>query len=101
MTLVEFFLPLYDAQGDRFPSSLVETVQAELTARFGGVTAFTRSPAQGWWRAGGSVERDTVIACEVMVEVMDFAWWRGYIEGLERRFQQTEILARATQVCRI
>jgi hypothetical protein len=98
MTLIEFFLPLSDPKGRRFPHSMLEQVKSELTEKFGGVTAFTRSPAEGQWREGGAVATDSVIVCEVMVEALDPVWWRTYVQGLEKRFEQQEVLARATEV---
>jgi hypothetical protein len=98
MTLIEIFLPLFDPQGARFPRAMLDEVKSELTDRFGGVTAFARSPAEGQWLQGGSVANDTLIVCEVMVESVDSGWWRNYLDGLARRFGQQEMLARATAV---
>lgn len=47
MHLIQLLLPLYDNQGNRFDHAVFDEVQAELTERFGGVTAYLRSPARG------------------------------------------------------
>lgn len=47
MHLIQLFLPLYDNDGQAFAKPLFDTVRGELTERFGGVTAFVRSPAVG------------------------------------------------------
>ena len=71
--------------------------EAELTERFGGVTAFLQSPASGAWKEeeeGGTV-RDEMLLFEVMVERLDRAWWSGYRAELERRFRQERVVVRA------
>jgi hypothetical protein len=68
-----------------------------MADRFGGATAFTRTPATGLWKDANGVERDRLVIVEVMVEELDAAWWRGYRSRLEREFQQERILIRATQ----
>ena len=71
-------------------------VRVELTERFGGVTAYSRSPATGLWkRDDEEIERDQVIMIEVVVEVFDREWWARYREQLETRFGQEEVHARA------
>ena len=77
-------------------------VRDELTERYGGVTAFLRSPAHGTWKEGsGTVDRDEVVMCEVMVEVLDRGWWSGYRGQLEQRFEQREVVVRAFEVERL
>jgi hypothetical protein len=49
MHLVEILLPLNDNRGRPFAPEKYPAVRQHLTERFGGLTAFTRSPAQGGW----------------------------------------------------
>jgi hypothetical protein len=98
MQLIEIFLPLSDNRGIRFGSDLYADVLNTLTNRFGGLTAFSRSPAEGYEEAQGSVRSDELIVFEVMVEEIDGGWWSEYRRALERRFEQDRILIRATQV---
>ncbi|CAN5909022.1 hypothetical protein BH23GEM7_BH23GEM7_40880 [soil metagenome] len=96
MHLIQLLLPLYDNQGNRFDRGAFDEEQAELTERFGGVTAYLRSPARGAWREeGGEVARDEIVIFEVMADPLDRAWWRDYRERLERRFRQEELVLRA------
>jgi hypothetical protein len=95
--LVEIFLPLYDNEGRRFGAGEFDRVSEELAARFGGVTAFRRSPAEGVWREGGEESRDRLVIFEVMTGEVERAWWRQYREDLERRFRQEKIVVRATE----
>jgi len=100
--LVEFFLPVFDNEGARFPKQAFDRVRDELTERFGGVTAFMRSPAMGLWEdEGGSVRRDDLVSFEVMTETLDRDWWRNYREGLGKHFRQQEILMRASSFERL
>lgn len=46
MHLVQILLPLYDNDGRRFPTSHYESLRAELTERFGGLTSYSRAPAR-------------------------------------------------------
>ena len=93
--LVTLLLPLSDDQGQPFTPGLYAEVRRELTDRFGGLTAFTRAPAEGLWRDGGRTERDDVVVLEVMADDHDRGWWRRYRAELEQRFRQDEIVVRA------
>ncbi len=74
MHLVQILLPLRDDKGRGFPKQHYDKVATVLTNRFGGVTAYTRTPAEGRWKEGGRpVSEDDVVVFEVMVE------------GIERR----------------
>ena len=102
MYLVQLLLPLYDNSGHRFPNARLREVADELTDRFGGVTAYLRSPAEGSWREGnGPVDKDEVVMFEVMVDHLDRDWWSRYRGVLERRFAQDELVVRATAMERL
>ncbi len=101
MELFQIVLPLYDNAGSRLARDLFTTTLAELTDRFGGATAFTRSPAEGFWEnPEGRMQRDDVIVVEVMADTGDDAWWAVYRARLEARFEQETILIRALP-CRV
>lgn len=78
-----------------------EPVLEELTARFGGATAFVNSPARGLWHTGGGIEEDRIVTVEVMVEEFDDAWWAGYRAALEERFDQQELVVRAIKMAKV
>jgi hypothetical protein len=102
MNLVQILLPVYDAQGSRFPQSMYDAVARELTERFGGLTAYVRAPAAGLWEAGsGETRRDDIVVYEVMVEALDEGWWKRYRESLERAFRQDELVVRAQDIRRL
>jgi hypothetical protein len=95
--LVQVLVPVYDNDGQPFPVSEFRRIRHELTERFGGVTAYTRAPAEGSWEdEQGRVHHDDVAVVEVMVDSLDRAWWSAYREELAARFRQTELVVRAT-----
>jgi len=96
--LVQILLPLYDNAGAALPRTLYEQVREELAGRFGGLTAFTRAPAEGQWRDEGETKRDDIVVFEVMVESLDAGWWGAYRRELEERFRQEEIVIRAQDI---
>jgi hypothetical protein len=99
MQLVQILVPLFDNDGEALPREHFARVRDELTERFGGLTAFTRSPAEGLWRAEGErTARDDVVLFEVMAEQLDAAWWGAYRRELEKRFRQDAVLIPATEV---
>ena len=74
-------------------------MRAELTERFGGLTAYTRAPAQGVWAEDGEApRRDDIVVYEVMAEALDRSWWRSFRKLLERRFEQEELVVRSQEV---
>ena len=97
MHLVQLLLPLRDNDGRPFPASHYAEVRAELTERFGGLTAYTRAPAEGLWTEGDGerATRDDIVVYEVMVDALDRDWWGGFRHSLERRFAQEELVVRA------
>ncbi len=102
MHLVQLLLPLRDNAGSPFPESHFSAVHATLTERFGGLTAYTRSPAQGLWAPDeGPPARDDVVVHEVMDPSLDRAWWSRYRADLEQRFAQDELVVRAHAVERL
>lgn len=100
--LVQLLLPLADDAGQRFPQAMYDRVAEELTGRFGGLTAYARSPAKGLWEeAPGETRRDDIVVYEVMVDTLDPTWWRDYRERLERDFHQQELVVRAQEIRRL
>jgi len=95
--LIQILLPIHARDGTPLPNEMFARVRIELTERFGGVTAYSRSPATGLWKRDDddAIERDQVIMVEVVVDVFDRDWWTVYREQLEQRFGQEEVHARA------
>jgi flavin-binding protein dodecin len=98
MHLVQILLPLYDNAGSPFGEELYTKVRSELTERFGGLTAFTRAPAQGLWKSDGKTTHDDIVVFEVMAAEIDRGWWKDYRTALEAAFRQDTIVIRAQDV---
>ena len=102
MYLIQLLLPLCDNLNVRFSRETFDIVREELTHHFGGVTAFLRSPGEGFWRwTESAVSRDDVVIFEVMADQLDRAWWRQYRKDLEQRFRQAELVVRASTIERL
>ena len=88
MHVIEIFLPLQRNDGSPEPHELFGAVRKELVEKFGGLTAYSRSPAEGLWeRDEGSVDRDAIVIFEVMAESLDRDWWAEYRARLEKMFE--------------
>ena len=98
MHLVQVLLPLFERRGRKIPEAKFVLVQKELTARFGGVTAYSHSPATGLWKKRGEVERDRIILIEVVSKDFGKAWWKSYRRVVEKRFKQKQVLIRALKI---
>lgn len=93
---MQLLLPLHDNTRRLFPRESFDEVRREVAERFGGVTAYVRSPAEGAWQnAAGKVLSDDVIIVEVMCDELDRAFWSEYRQELARRFEQEEVVVRA------
>lgn len=99
MYVVEIFMPLETGKRQAISPHIIEGIVAGLAERFGGATAFTRSPADGLWKQEEEIERDQIVIVEVMVSELDERWWSDYRRRLEAEFQQDEVLIRASS-CR-
>ena len=98
MTLIDILLPLCDNAGHPQPPEAFADLRRLLMERFGGLTAFTRSPAEGLWADGAGIERDEIVVLEVMADYLDRTWWSALRKRLEARFHQQSVVIRAHQV---
>jgi hypothetical protein len=94
MKLIEIFLPLADNSGRKLRKDLFAETRGELIERFGGLTAYSRVPARGFWKEKGKTTRDEIVVFEVMAKRLDRRWWRDYRRELENRFKQDEVVVR-------
>lgn len=98
MHLVQILLPIHDNSQELFPVAEYRRVRQELTEKFGGLTVYTRAPAEGLWKLNENhTSRDDIEIFEVMASELDAAWWREYRHELEARFRQDVIVVRAQQ----
>jgi hypothetical protein len=99
--LVEILLPKETGDGKPIGQKWFEDLLAELTAKFGGATSFTRAPGHGLWRNGGETQRDNIAVIEVMADQLATEYWKGLRERLERELAQKEIVIRAHEIRRL
>jgi hypothetical protein len=99
MFLIQLLLPVFHNDGAPVSADIFEAVQQVLADRFGGVTAYSRAPAEGTWRDNSARKvQDDLLLFEVMVSEVDRTWWREFRLWLEDRFEQKEILVRSFAV---
>ncbi|RYU91743.1 hypothetical protein [Emticicia agri] len=100
MYLIEMLLPLTDNQKKVFKSEYFEQVQHRLTEKFGGLTAFTKNPAEGLWKKSKNTkpQHDEIIIFEVITDTFDKSWWQLYKEELKRIFQQKDIVIKVLPI---
>ncbi len=88
--LIQILLPLNNNEGKQFPGEKYEQFRTVFIDKFGGVTIYRNSPAEGLWSdSSGDVSRDYVF--EVMTSELDKEWWLQFRQHLEKEFKQDEI----------
>lgn len=92
--LVEILLPLTKI----LTREKLDTIRAELTDRFGGVTLHSNAPAEGLWRDDGDLARDHIVVVEIMTDTLDRTWWAQFRERLVHQLSEDEIVVRATEI---
>jgi hypothetical protein len=99
MFMFQIFLPVRNNDGHTIPKSEFDAITQYLTERFGGVTAYLRSPARGTWQdSEGGIKQDDIVVYEVLAESIDHEWWTAYRRKLESAFQQQRIIIHAQEV---
>jgi hypothetical protein len=99
MFLIQLLLPLCDNEGHPFPQSTYLKIRDELAEKFGGITTYVRSPAEGVWKEGKCCAvRDEIVIYEVMAKELSREWWRVFRERMELLFRQESIIVRASQI---
>lgn len=94
MHLVQILLPTRDNQGEPFAAERLAWLRQELVDQFGGLTAYTRAPAQGHWQDKGATQIDDIVVLEVMLDELDRGWWRKLRKKLEAVLEQKEMIIR-------
>lgn len=99
--IIEILLPLSFNDGAAIPDEILGAIRDGLVERFGGLTAFTRSPAEGVWVSEDRAHRDDVVVLEIMTDALDRDWWREWRRRAGRDLRQDEIVVRATAIDRL
>ena len=98
MYLIQILLPLTDNAGKPLARRIFNDIKVELTARFKGLTIYSRAPAEGLWKPRKGTRRDEIVVYEVMIDHLDREWWRGYRVRLEQLCCQESIVIRAEAI---
>ena len=95
MHLIQIFLPVRDNNDTAFPKENYTRIREALTKKFGGLTAYTRAPAEGLWKdEQNDAHRDEIVIFEVMANELDGPWWQAYKQQLKQTFSQEEMIIR-------
>jgi len=95
MHLIQIFLPARSDNKEPFAKENYVRIRQTLTEKFGGLTAYTRAPAEGLWKdEENTTHKDEIVIFELMADELNEAWWRNYKENLERTFSQDKIIIR-------
>lgn len=99
MHLVQILLPLYDNGGTPIPQLQFRRVSQEMADRFGGLTAFTRAPAEGVWKEGGQkTSHDEIVVFEVIRTISTGPGGRAIARSWSGGFRQEVIVIRAQAI---
>jgi hypothetical protein len=99
MNLIQIFLPIYNEQGEKFPSELYKDLIKKFSKIFGGATLYKRAPADGFWEEDTeTIVKDELAIFEVMVKGVDEQYWSDQKQQLELAFKQKEILIRSIPI---
>jgi hypothetical protein len=102
MYLIQLLLPLHDNDRQPFAAEYFDIVRRTLMERFGGVTAFLRSPAVGLWKEDkDDITHDEVVMFEVISSELDSDWWEKYRIELQNKFRQDEVLLWASNITKL
>ena len=96
MKLIQVLLPAFGKEGRAIARKTFRTTACQLAKDFGGVTAYTRAPAEGLWqRKGMKLERDDIVIYEVMAKTVDRRLWALRKKQLANAFRQDEVVVRS------
>jgi len=99
MHLMQIFLPVRDNNGKTFPKDNYSSIGEALTKKFGGLTSYTRAPAEGLWKdERNGAHHDDIVIFEVMAAELDGLWWQAYKQQLKQTFSQDEIIIRVQKI---
>lgn len=97
--LFQILLPLYDNEGKPFSDDMYKAIRLELTERFGGLTAYSRSPATGLWKDGDEeLTVEKLIVYEVIADDFEKKFWKSFKEILKAQFRQEDMIIRCTDI---
>lgn len=92
-------LPVARGAHGNASATTLRDVTRELGHTFGGLTAYSRAPAQGRWRHdGGGEERDDLVVVEGMVERVEPESWSSFRSRWAAGLGQDELVVRCWEI---
>jgi hypothetical protein len=102
MFLIQILVPITDSPATSQQPNPFKQMREELKQKFGGLTVYSRAPAEGLWQEDENhTVQDNIVLFEIMASTLDRAWWAAYRQTLELRFDQQEIVIRAQEIQRL
>jgi hypothetical protein len=102
MFLIQILVPANDGPVTAGQPNPFAQMREELKQKFGGLTVYSRAPAEGLWQEDENhTVQDNIVLFEIMADTLDRAWWAAYRRILEVRFDQQEIVIRAQEIERL
>jgi len=96
MRLVQILLPTFGKEGRAIARQIFRATARQLAKEFGGVTAYTRAPAEGLWQPKGKrPQHDDIVVYEVMAQTVNRRRWAMRKKQLASAFRQDEIVIRS------
>ncbi|HEY6231730.1 MAG TPA: hypothetical protein VIW64_10725 [Pyrinomonadaceae bacterium] len=95
MRKYEIYLPLKYNDGKDIEPEKIKQIKEELIAKFGAITASSRSsPYQGTWKYGGVEYIDDIIKVEIVTsdDRLTKRFLKDFKERLKKSLQQIDIL---------
>ena len=95
MRKYEIYLPLKYNDGKDIEPEKIRQIKEELIAKFGAITASSRSsPYQGTWKYGGVEYIDDIIKVEIITpdDKLTKGFLKDFKERLKESLQQIDIL---------
>ncbi|MHA4896281.1 inorganic diphosphatase [Pedobacter sp. PWIIR3] len=101
-TLIQLQVPVYDVEGKRFPKRHFTQLHQQLTDKFGGLTVYSRSIANGFGNQDeGPTVKEKILVYEVMAENVELDFWKKLKASLMKKFEQDDLMMSSVKVSRI
>jgi len=94
----QVLLPLGDNAGRAFAAEKITRIQERLVRKFGGYTAFRRSPAQGVWMHQGERYSDDIVVVEIFSATLDREWWGEFRRTVEHDLGQEHLVVYSQEI---
>jgi inorganic pyrophosphatase len=100
--LFQLLVPQYRKNGKKFPDQYYTALNKELIGKFGGLTVYSRGPAEGFWKKNeAKTIQEAMLVYEVMADEVDKDFWHKIKGSLAKKFDQEELVLICSKITRI